>query len=140
MDTTSDTKRARASLGTWLFLTATSLTVAAMRLEGVIGDRARCRAMRDLMGAFVRGEATMFRHSRYGFIGGVAMRDPDGNIVAAYYGPGDARNTKTDYTGYSLQHRLVEAEVLVPLRRAASNELTTDAYMPLAARDTRRNQ
>jgi len=140
MDTTNDTKRARDHLGTWLFISATALTVAAMRLEGKRGDRARQRAMRDLMGAYIRGEATMFMHSRSGFIGGVALRSPDGSIVATYYGPGDARNTRTDYAGYSLQHRLVEAEVLVPLRHAASNELTTDAYMPLAARDTRRNQ
>lgn len=139
MDTS--TTPARNCRGTWLFHTASALTVAAMRLEGRLGDKARANAMRQLMGAYIRGEATMFLHSRTnGFIGGAAMRSPDGDIVAVYYGPGDSRNTKTDWPTYSLQHHLVDPEVLVPLRRGASNELTTDAYLPLAARDTRRNQ
>lgn len=140
MDT--PTRAARERLGTWLFLRTTTANVAFMRLEGRAGDGHRALAMKSLMGAYTRAAATMFLHSRNGDIGGAAMLGPDGVAVAVYYGPGDARNTQLDWTSYSLQHRLVETEELLPLhmRRRAANTLDTDAYLPLAARDTRRPQ
>ena len=133
---------ARERLGTWLFIRTSAMNVAAMRLEGRIGDDRRRSAMASLMGAYARACATMFLHSRSGEIGGAAMIGPDGHMVAVYYGPADPRNTAVDWTTYSLQHRLVETEELLPLhqRRRAANTLDTDAYLPLAARDTRRNQ
>ena len=132
----------RERLGTWLFIRCNAATVAGMRLEGRAGDGHRERAMKSLMGAYVRACATMFLHSRSGEVGGAAMLGPDGLMAAVYYGPADPRNTKLDWTSYSIQHRLVDTEELLPLhhRRRAANTLDTDAYLPLAARDTRRNQ
>lgn len=140
MDTADETTTARARLGTWIFVSSSALTVAALRLQGARGENSRAAVMRELSKVYTRGSITMFLHSRNGSIEGVAARGPEGDIVAVYYGPGDSRNTRLDWEGYSLQHRLVEPEALIPIRRAASNDLSDNAYMPLAARDTRRNQ
>lgn len=136
------TRTARPRLGTWLFLACTAGTVAGLRLEGRAGDGHRTIAMRELCKVYGRASINMFLHSRNGEIAGVAYRGPDGDIVAVYYGPGDARNTRLDWPGYSLQHRLVTTEELLPLhqRRRSANDLHINAYMPVATRDTRRNQ
>lgn len=136
------TRPARERLGTWLFIRTSAATVAGMRLEGRAGDGHRAKAMKALMTAYIRACATMFLHSRTGDIGGAAMLGPEGDMVAVYYGPGDPRNTQLDWASYSIQHRLVETDELIPLhqRRKPANDLHENAYLPLAARDTRRNQ
>lgn len=131
-----------ARLGTWLFFRTTAANVAGMRLEGRAGDGHRALAMKSLMGAYIKACATVFLRSRSGEVGGAAMLGPDGAAVAVYYGPSDPRNTQLDWPSYSLQHRQVDTEELLPLhmRRRAANTLDTDAYLPLAARGTRRPQ
>ena len=118
----------RRSVLAWVRVGA--LTAAQVRLEGQLGNVARLEMLHRLEDVYDESGFSSEHTS------GVAALDPDGHVVAMYYGPNDARNTSVSFATYCVQHRLVPARFrLVPAGRGPANDVSSpNAYLPAAAR------
>lgn len=115
----------------WLFVPISALEAATLRLDGRAGDLARESMMFRLEDIY--DDDAQFCPTQ---TSGVAALAPDGTVVAAYYAPGDARNTQIKYEAYCLQHNIVSRFRLVPAGResSANDVVSHTAYLPAAAR------
>lgn len=122
----------------WLFIRCASLTAAATRLQGFRGDDHRRTAMRQCCRVYFQTNRNRPGDpaGSAGPYTGVAMLSPEGVIVAAYYGPGDERNTPVAAADYARVMLHLTKERLVPIARAGEPEKIA-GLLPLAARTDR---
>ena len=114
----------------WLFVKISALQAAMLRVEGKASDLAREALLFRLEDIY--DDDAQFCPTQ---TSGVAALAPDGLVVAAYYGPGDPRNTAVGYAAYCLQHNIVTRYRLVPASRESANDVVSpNAYLPAAAR------
>lgn len=112
----------------WLFLKISSLEAVSLRMEGAHGVAARQRWVNLLEDTYDEMNMCPTQSS------GVAVLTPDGTVVAAYYAPGDPRNTAIDYPGYCLQHGIVDRFRYDVHGESANDVKSFTAYLPAAAR------
>lgn len=118
----------------WTFLFCSPFHAAASRLWGAPGEAERTTLMREAARHYNRINTSPldegFAEPR-GYVEiGVAWLDEDGEVVAAYYGPADPRNTALDMLSWRRQ-REQRGEV-----KATVNRVTADLIveLPQAAR------